>query len=331
MSCKLMQALVILFTHLAVISPLHAQASAISGMADDLVKSLSAGSPKRVAVVDFTDLNSTTTQVGKYFAQELEVDLATSRNRIDLVNRSRLSELMKENKLDATGLTDPDTARRLGKIAGVQVLIVGTVTPLDEVVKLDVEAINTEDARVLAATSRNILKTRDILALLGQTSSSLEPAAPAAGVAYAERQGNVPQQTAKAAAPQIFESHDIQFSLNSCSREATAIVCKLTITNKADDRNIEIHAGTCNHPPSRLIDESGREFNANSVILGSRRDQFCIVEGTLVAGVPTRTEVRFENIPSSVTSISLLNLPSAIGQDKIDVSFHKVSLWQSRF
>jgi len=136
-------------------------------MASDLARALTVGKPMRVAVVDFTDLNSTVTLLGKHFAQEFEIDLATSSFKVDLVNRSRLQQIIKEQKLNTTGLIDPDTARQLGKFAGVEALIVGTVTPLDETVRLDVEAIDTEDARVLAATSRNILKTRDIRLLLG--------------------------------------------------------------------------------------------------------------------------------------------------------------------
>lgn len=310
---------------LAVTAALYPQEATINGVADDLAKALSVGPPKRVAVVDFTDLNSTVTQLGKYFAQELEIDLAKSTIRIDLVNRSRLSELMKENKLDATGLIDPDTARKLGKIAGVEVLIVGTVTPLDETVRLDVEAIDTEDARVLAATSRNILKTRDILALLGQTPSAPEPG-DATG-AFAQ-QPTAPQTQPKAA--QFFESHDIQFALNSCSREAASIVCGLAITNKSNDTQIWLH----NHcgAPARIIDGIGREFKASEVILGSTRDDNCQVEGTLVNNVPTRTEIRFNNIPPDVSSISLFDLPTNLVNNVfVDVAFHKIPLVQQRF
>jgi len=161
------KALIVLVPLFVVSTVLHAQEVSINTMASDLARALTVGKPMRVAVVDFTDLNSTVTLLGKHFAQEFEIDLATSSFKVDLVNRSRLQQIIKEQKLNTTGLIDPDTARQLGKFAGVEALIVGTVTPLDETVRLDVEAIDTEDARVLAATSRNILKTRDIRLLLG--------------------------------------------------------------------------------------------------------------------------------------------------------------------
>ena len=320
------KSLIILVSLIVSSTVLHAQDASISAMAADLAKALTAGKPKRVAVVDFTDLNSTVTILGKHFAQEFEIRLATSPFKVDLVNRTRLQQIIKEQKLNTTGLVDPDTARQLGKFAGVEALIVGTVTPFDETVRLDVEAIDTEDARVLAATSRNILKTRDIRLLLGEGAPVSHPGI-AAGEAVAP---SVPVHTASQP-PQVFESHDIRFVLNSCARSSTSIVCKLTISNQSDDRNISIHAGTCNNPPSRMIDGNGREFTANEVVLGSKRDQWCIAEGTLVSGVPTQTEVRFDNVPSSVTSISLLNLPSWVGNDRIDVNFHKVGLVTQRF
>ena len=322
MRLKCLQAgltMVVLFT---ACSALHSQEASIAGVAEDLARSLAAGTHKRVAVVDFTDLNSTVTLLGRHFAQELEIDLATSQMKLDLVNRSRLSELIKELKLNVTGTIDPATAKQLGKFAGVDVLIVGTVTPLDEVVRLDVEAINTEDARVLAAASRNILKTRDILALLGQAPREPESANPI---------GTLPQQSSwtqpAPKTPQVFKSRDIEFALKTCVREAASIACKLIITNKGDDRNIGI-IGSCNNPPSRFIDGDGREFDAHSEIIGSRKNEGCgHVEGTLVSGVSTQAEVRFENIPSSVSSISLLELPSfVVGGDGIDVKFHAVPL-----
>jgi Curli production assembly/transport component CsgG len=306
---------------------LRSQDASINSMAGDLAKALTAGRPKRVAVVDFTDLNSTVTSLGKHFAQEFEIDLATSPvNKVDLVNRTRLQQIIKEQKLNTTGLVDPDTARQLGKFAGVEALIVGTVTPLDETVRLDVEAIDTEDARVLAATSRNILKTRDIRLLLGESTPVPSPGSEADGPVPS----SAPAQTLPQAA-QVFESHDIQFVLNSCAREAASIVCRLTITNKGEDRNIHL-AGHCNgNSNTRFIDGIGREFKASEELLGSRRDDGCGPDGTLVNNVPTRTEVRFDNIPPDVTSISLFELPSNTNNLSLDASFHKVPLTQEQF
>jgi len=316
--CKL---LIFLVSLIAASSVLHAQDASITTMAGDLAKAMTAGKPKRVAVVDFTDLDSNVTELGRFFAQEFEFHLATSPFKVDLVNRSRLQQIIKEQKLNTTGLVDPDTARQLGKFAGVEALIVGTVTPFHETVRLDVEAIDTEDARVLAATSRNILKTQDIRILLGEGMPVQKPVG-----------GPVPlpgPAKPPSAQQQVYESHDIQFVLNGCVREAASIVCRLTITNKNNDTQIWLH-NHCNQP-TRIIDGIGREFHATEVLLGSTRDDNCQAEGTLVNSVPTRTEIHFNNIPSDVSSISLLDLPTYLVNNVfVSVTFHRVQLMQPR-
>jgi FlgO protein len=236
MNFRTLKAGIFLVLFLMACSVLHSLEATITSMAQDLAKSLNAGTQKRVAVVDFTDLNGVTTMLGNYFAQQLEAEFANSTPRVDLINRTRLNEIMKENKLDATGLTDPETVKELGKIANVDALIVGTVTPLDQTVKLDVEAIGTEDARVLAATSRNVLKTRDILAVLEQAPVN---SAPSAGVSVAPTSkpaGN--PEGSRTSQSQEAEAQQVSFLLTSCHLSGHSVVSDFVVTNRADDRKL---------------------------------------------------------------------------------------------
>lgn len=74
---------------------------------------------KRVAVLPFSGRNG-----------DLAADLMTQSlvaRGADVVERQRLTEVMKEQSLSNSAAFDPSTARQLGKLLGVDALFVGTV------------------------------------------------------------------------------------------------------------------------------------------------------------------------------------------------------------
>jgi TolB-like protein len=46
----------------------------------------------------------------------------------DVIERARLETILGEHKLSMTGLTDPDTSLKIGKILGVQGFVFGSVS-----------------------------------------------------------------------------------------------------------------------------------------------------------------------------------------------------------
>lgn len=297
----------------------YTQEAEIRSVAEYLSHSLSAGPRRTIAVVDFNDLQNNVTPLGRFMAEELESALANSGAGLDLVDRTRLQLLLQENKLASTGIIDPATARKLGKIAGVQVLITGTITPLENTVRLSLKAIDSEDARVLAATSKNIVKTRDIAQLLGVTSqpmvgSSLTGASPATETL---------QTQSTAAATQVTQWESLAFALKSCARSGKSVKCFLTITNRGDDQEVWFQN-------ARSIDSFGRAFWADQVKVGTGEGNRSSFRATLVQSVPTVTELRFE-LPSDASSIALLEMSGqADGHERFHVQFRHVVLSTSR-
>jgi hypothetical protein len=243
--------------------------------------------------VDFTDLQGNVTLLGRFFAEELETALANSGSGIDLVDRTRLQLLIQENKLASKeGLIDPATARKLGNIAGVQVLITGTITPLDDNIRLSVKALDTEDARVIAAVSRNVQTTPAISKLLNQGPMANTPSTPH-------------QQL------QVVDYRQYRFELQSCERSGNAIECNLTITDRSGDQDFSIYSSNCsNGIKSRLIDGQGREARPQLVKLGSHQNDstWCVAKSTLVSGVPTSAKLSFANVAPDISSIALLEI-----------------------
>jgi TolB-like protein len=309
--------------------PISAQANEIGNIADTLSRALSKPPRRTVAVVDFTDLQGNVTALGQFMAEELESALANSGGGIDLVDRTRLQLLMQENKLASTGIIDPATARKLGKIAGVQILITGTLTPLTDTVRFSVKALDTEDARIVASTSRDILKTRDVMQLLGQSTMVRAnppgelPPVPSAGVYGTSTNPSAPR-------PQVVEEQSVSFALKSCILSGASVTCTLTITNKGDDRDMAINGQWMGHP-SRMIDGNGRESALSHESLGSKEGDGGGIKGTLVSAVPTRAELRFDKVPSDIASIARLDVAGTINNKDFEVQFRKVSISVNKY
>ncbi len=91
------------------------------------------GLKRRVAVFDFQDKTDHRyawwggKTVGRGMADMLVTALVKS-GRYTVIERQNLDKIMAEQKLGASGMVTPQTAAQIGKLLGVEVAIVGTVT-----------------------------------------------------------------------------------------------------------------------------------------------------------------------------------------------------------
>ena len=144
---------------------------------------------QRVAVVDFTDLQGNVTELGRFIAEELSINLARSEKQFEVIDRTHLKSLMEEHKFNMSGLVDPQTAKKLGKIAGVDAIVTGKLTPFGDNVRVSCTVISTATAKTLAAGKTSIAKTRTIEQLLaGSGANQTGPAERGHEQDLAERQ-----------------------------------------------------------------------------------------------------------------------------------------------
>ena len=98
---------------------------------------------KRVAVLTFSGANGDT--AADLMTQSLLMHGA------DVVERQRLSEVMKENSLTSSGYFDQATAKQLGKLLGVDALFVGTVAESNAASKY---LVNTSNGNLVTDVTR---------------------------------------------------------------------------------------------------------------------------------------------------------------------------------
>jgi curli biogenesis system outer membrane secretion channel CsgG len=108
----------------------------------------------KVAVIDFTDLEgSSEGELGKYIAEQLTVDFVMTKRDFSVLDRANLNKILAEHKLTSKGLVDPENAKQLGKFAGVDALILGTIIPKGtNTVSLNAKIITTDTAEIIGAS-----------------------------------------------------------------------------------------------------------------------------------------------------------------------------------
>jgi TolB-like protein len=220
---------------------LDAQYREVTSLAATLEDNLSKLPNRAVAVVDFTDLQGSVTELGRFLAEELSVSLVSSNPHLRVIDRTHLKALLQEHKLAATGIIDPATARKLGEIAGVQILVTGTITPFGDSVRCAVKALDTSTAEIFGAATTEIPRTKGIEDLLSRGLAS-EPASarPSKPSTLSQSAATVESWPDRLASFEPRETHEFSFALIGCKQSGEVLTCSLKITNRGTDRVLEL-------------------------------------------------------------------------------------------
>ncbi len=167
MECAVLAAL------LLAAAPAVAYEKEIDELAAAMTTKIASAGKGTVAVVDFTDLNGSVTELGRFLAEELSAALAGAGSGFEIVDRTHLKSILQEHKLAATGIIDPATARQLGKIAGVDALVTGTLTSFGDSVRVAAKVLDTASAKVLSAERVNLPRLRPLPSCLVQESEAV--------------------------------------------------------------------------------------------------------------------------------------------------------------
>ncbi len=175
----------------------------MDSLAQQIVESLTHDNRSRVAVVEFPDLNGGVSQFGEYVAEELTTRLFMTA-RFEVVERRLLDKVLAEHRLASTGVIDPDAAKELGRMLGLDAIATGTLAELGGEIRVNARVISTETGRALGAARVAIRKSAAISALLAKPAKRQAPttssgdARPPSGDVFFEnfadaREGEVPR------------------------------------------------------------------------------------------------------------------------------------------
>jgi len=147
----------------------------ISNLADKLAASIKESAKKKVAVIDFTDLQGASSELGKYIAEQLTVDLVMIKKDFAVLDRANLRSILAEHKLTATGLVEPANAKKLGMFAGVDAIVLGTITPRGYNMTLTAKLITTDTAEIVGAAKADFKIDETVKELFSRSAKTEEP------------------------------------------------------------------------------------------------------------------------------------------------------------
>lgn len=132
-------------------APVRAQDmdSELTKLTENLATLIKDHGSKKVTVLDFTDLDGNTSEIGKYVAEQLTVDFVMKKRDFSVLDRANLKRILDEHKLTASGLVDPENAKKLGMFAGVDAMIFGKIVPAGGKVSVTTTIVTTDTAEII--------------------------------------------------------------------------------------------------------------------------------------------------------------------------------------
>ena len=266
-----------------------------------------------VAVVDFTDLQGHVTELGRFMAEELSVALAASGKGFQVVDRTHLRSILEEHKLASSGLIDPETAQALGKIAGVDALITGTITPFADSIHVALKVLDADTANIITSDTVNIPKTQGIQELLAR---EIDPG----DVGGASNGSHAGTRRSLSQPVKTIDQGPFHLALEGCEFDGSQLACSVLVTNTGADQEISLYVGN-----SRMIGANGTEYPADAGSLGSSRGSFGIwPRDDLVQGVPVRARIAASRIKEAPDTLALIELRF----DRFTVQFRGIAVGQ---
>jgi TolB-like protein len=256
-------------------------------LARKISDNLTENQKRTIAVVEFSDLKGNVTNLGRFLSEELITRLYETK-KFKVIERQQLNKIIAEQKLSLTGVVDPATAQKLGRILGVDSIVFGSISDLVKNVKINARLISAETGEVFAAAAIEIAKDEVVVSMMNDGGSTTTNALPSGGTNLG------PTKTSRR-----IESHLFTFELHGCRLSGTSVVCDFTITNNDRDRRLGIGGST------KMFDDFGNEVRPRQIEVadgGRRSNKFA----TLIAGVPTRARILFDGVSPTATKMTLL-------------------------
>jgi TolB-like protein len=105
---------------------------------------------KIIALKDFEVVVGRNKDVAKYLQEDLTTLLVDS-GQFSVVERRKLGTILEEIQLGQTGMIDPTTAQKAGKLIGAELILTGTLVASENEWIVNLRLVNTETGLIIAA------------------------------------------------------------------------------------------------------------------------------------------------------------------------------------
>ncbi len=127
----------------------------------------------KIAVLDFIQNGEfDSDDVGKIVSEWLTTSLVET-GRFDVIERRLLQQIVEEQKMGKSGLVDPGSASRIGKLLGVKTVVSGTVQTYGGIYEINARLINVETGSIITAEKISAASTAKLPDLVARISSKI--------------------------------------------------------------------------------------------------------------------------------------------------------------
>ena len=267
----------------------------------------------RIAITEFTygdEFNDFTRNVQDILYTNL------IQRGMTVVEREKMEQVLKELGNTFTGMIDSTTAAQIGKMLGVEAIVVGTVADMGNSVDLRARLVDVEKGAAITAAQVDVVKDPTIAGLLGAEVRRL---------IYGKDRI---VSTKEAKTIQEVDAQSFNFKLIDWQKKGEGIYFEILITSDQDSK-LRLFGGSYPNPSkkTRFFDDFGNEYFASKIQLGnfaSSRD----VGNTLVAGVPMKVIVSFDNISPDTKNLTLFEIRCYATQKDFSVQFRNIPIVQ---
>ena len=127
-----------------------------------------------IAAFSFNDANARTeqTRLGQTLTEMLITALIQD-DKFSVMERVQLEKILTEQSLGQSGAIDAETAVEVGKLSGLEAVVIGSISQLKTAIEADARLIEVETGKALAAASGKVNSIDDIRDLANTLSKQL--------------------------------------------------------------------------------------------------------------------------------------------------------------
>lgn len=276
----------------------------------------------RIAITEFTygdEFNDFTRNVQDILYTNL------IQRGMTVVEREKMEQVLNELGKSFSGMIDSYTAAEIGKMMGVEAIVVGTVADMGNSVDLRARLVDVEKGTAITAAQIDVVKDQTIAGLLG------------IGVRRSIY-GKIPTVTTeKSKTIQEVKIQNFTSNLIKWQKKGDGIYFELIITSDQDSwLGMYSRIGYISKfrkdgiGKTRIFDEFGNEYFASNIQLGNYviDKKYSNVQNTLVASVPMKVIVSFDNFSSQARIITLLEIRCYANDKFFSVQFRNIPIVQ---
>jgi len=245
--------------------------SGVSEIGGKISKSMLTEGKKKIAVIEFSDLNDNVNNLGRFLAEELINELMKDKKDkgYEIVERRQLNKVLRQLKLSSSGLLDPKSMKAVGKILNVDAIVTGSLTDLGNDIKVNARIISVESAKIIATASTKIPKVGSVATLMGQNSVKVSYASTNSTRTSSSKNSSHKSKKLK------FNNRYFHILIDNIKINGDEITMNVSIENRTNKR-IQLHI---NKEHTRITNEKEKVwYNMNNTLF--RSDDWMFIEAT---------------------------------------------------